>query len=96
VSATATVSALALLALSFASASLLAPAALLLMLVLILNRKMYAFFLRRLGARFLPGVAALHLLYYCYSSGVFALCCIAHAFGRRKKAALAGEIEVSG
>lgn len=85
VCALATISSLTLLALSFASPYLLAPASLLLMLVFILNRRMYAFFLRRMGPFYLPGVAALHLLYYCYSSAVFALCCIAHAFRRRKK-----------
>ncbi|HEV2914800.1 MAG TPA: glycosyltransferase family A protein [Pyrinomonadaceae bacterium] len=96
VSAAATILALALLASSFASPLLLAPVVLLLTLVFILNRKMYSFFLRRLGPRFLPGVVALHLLYYCYSSGVFALCCMAHAFSRRKETALADGIEFSG
>jgi GT2 family glycosyltransferase len=95
VSASSTILALMLLALSFASAYLLAPASLLLMLVFILNRRMYSFFLRRMGPLSLPGVAALHLLYYCYSSATFALCGIAHAFRRRKQAAVvAAEIEI--
>jgi hypothetical protein len=95
VSALATISSLTLLTLSFASPYLLAPASLLLMLVFILNRRMYAFFLRRMGPRYLPGVAALHLLYYCYSSAAFAVCCISHAFRRKKQAVVgAGEIEV--
>lgn len=92
VSALATILALTLLALSLAfSYLLLAPASLLLMLVFILNHRMYAFFLRRMGPHCLPGVAALHLLYYCYSSAVFALCCIAHAFRRRKQATVVEE-----
>lgn len=91
-----TISALALLALGFASHYLLAPASLLLLIVFILNRKMYSFFLRRMGPHSLPGVAALHLLYYCYSSGVFALCCIFYAFRKRKRAAVAGGVEASG
>jgi glycosyltransferase involved in cell wall biosynthesis len=93
VSALATVSALALLALSLASTYLLAPASLLLMLVFILNRKMYYFFMRRMGPLSLPGVAALHLLYYCYSSAAFALCCMAHAFSGRKRAAAVERLE---
>jgi glycosyltransferase involved in cell wall biosynthesis len=94
-SAAATISALTLLAFGIASPYLLIPAFLLLMSVLILNRKMYAFFLRRLGPHFLPGVAALHLLYYCYSSVAFALCYVSHAAGRRERAVLADELEVS-
>jgi len=92
VSALATVLALMLLALSFVSSYLLlAPASLLLMLVFILNRRMYAFFLRRMGPHCLPGVTALHLLYYCYSSAVFTLCCIAHVFRKRKQATMVEE-----
>jgi hypothetical protein len=95
ISAVATVSALTLLAFSLAAPYLLVPAFLLLTSVLILNRKMYYFFLRRLGPHFLPGVAALHLLYYCYSSIVFALCYVSHAVSRRERAVLADELEVS-
>jgi GT2 family glycosyltransferase len=95
ISALSTIMALTLLAFSFASPYLLAPAALLLLLVFILNRRMYSFFLRRMGPHCLPGVAALHLLYYCYSSAVFALCCMAHVFTRRKQATVVEEkIEV--
>jgi GT2 family glycosyltransferase len=89
-----TISALTLLILGFASPFFLVPAFLLLLIVFILNRKLYSFFLRRRGVLFLTGAVALHLLYYCYSSGVFALCCVSHAFKRRKTTLLADEIEV--
>jgi GT2 family glycosyltransferase len=74
--ALATISSLTLLPLGFVSPLFLVAAFLLLMLVLILNRKMYSFFLRRRGLLFLSTAVALHLLYYCYSSVVFAFCCI--------------------
>ncbi|MDT7541865.1 MAG: hypothetical protein QOE33_1769 [Acidobacteriota bacterium] len=92
----ATISALTLLALGFASPFFLVPALLLLISVFILNRKMYSFFLRRRGVLFLAGAAALHLLYYCYSSSVFALCYMTHILRRRKTTLAAGEFEVSG
>jgi hypothetical protein len=75
---------------------LIALAALLLLVVFVLNRKLYAFFLRRRGFVFLTGAIALHLSYYCYSSAAFALCCISHATRRKGTAALTDEVEVSG
>lgn len=89
ISASATLSALALLASGSAFPFLLPAAVLPLAIVLILNRKLYAFFWRRRGALFLCGAAALHLLYYCYSSVVFALCLLSHAC-RRKRASIPG------
>lgn len=55
--------------------------------VFLLNRNLYAFFLRRRGARFAAGAFALHLLYYLYSSAAFAMCWSMHALGRGRKAA---------
>ncbi|HEX8137899.1 MAG TPA: glycosyltransferase [Pyrinomonadaceae bacterium] len=84
-SALATVSALTLLASGFISPSLFSPALLLLAILFFLNRKLYAFFWRRRGLLFLAGAVPLHLLYYCYSTVVFALCWLFHIF-RRKSA----------
>ena len=83
-SAIATAAAIALLPFGTAFPFLIALAALLLLVVFVLNRKLYAFFLRRRGFVFLAGAMALHLFYYCYSSAAFALCCIPHVTGRKK------------
>ena len=95
-SAVATVGSFALLAFGPAFPFLIAFASLLLMIVFALNRKLYAFFLRRRGLAFLARAVMLHLIYYCYGSAAFILCCISHAARRKKTAALAGEVEVSG
>jgi GT2 family glycosyltransferase len=51
---------------------LLAPAAAALAAVVILNRSLYAFFVRLRGVRFTAAVIPIHLLYYLYSTGSFA------------------------
>jgi glycosyltransferase involved in cell wall biosynthesis len=90
-SALATISALTLLALSLVSPSLLSTALLLLATVFFLNRKLYAFFWRRRGLLFLIGAVTLHLLYYCYSTVVFALCRLSHIFRRKSVRPLVDE-----
>lgn len=71
--------------------SLLAVSALLAASVFVVNRELYAFFLRRGGALFLAGAFVLHLLYYLYSGATFAACWLAHAArgGRRRRASTA-------
>jgi glycosyltransferase involved in cell wall biosynthesis len=51
---------------------LLAPAVGALAAIVILNRPLYAFFLRLRGLRFTAAAIPLHLLYYLYSTGSFA------------------------
>ena len=79
----------AALALSAFEPLLLAAAAALLASVAVLNREMYAFFLRRRGARFAAAAFALHALYYLYSGATFALLWLAHAL-KGKRAAASG------
>jgi glycosyltransferase involved in cell wall biosynthesis len=95
-SAAVTVAALLLLPFVPAFPFLIALVSSLLLIALALNRKLYIFFLRRRGLIFLFGAVALHLFYYCYSSATFALCCLSHAVRRKRTAALADEVEVSG
>ena len=87
VAALATVSAFTLLALSFAFPLLGAAILLLLAIVFLINRKLYTFFWRQRGPLFLAGAAALHLLYYCYSTVVFGLCWLSHMFHRKSAGA---------
>lgn len=80
--------ALTLLALLSALASPLWPRALLFALfacalVVAINRKLYAFFLRRRGAWFAVRVLPVHLLYYLYSAATFFVCWCGHASGRQ-------------
>lgn len=61
-------------------------AALLLTLIILLNRSLYAFFLRKKGLLFLTGAIFWHMFYYVYSGIVFVYCWIryrAFHFGRR-------------
>lgn len=88
VAALAIVSAFILLALSLAFPLLAAAVLFLLSIVFVINRKLYAFFWRQRGPLFLAGAAALHLLYYCYSTVVFGLCWLSHIFQRKSVGAL--------
>lgn len=87
---------LLLLPLSLLHAIWLVPVALLLGGVLVSNRRLYLLFFRRRGVRFALIAALLHLLYYGYSSAVFALCWSAHVWKRSRRSALAGETDVAG
>jgi glycosyltransferase involved in cell wall biosynthesis len=51
-------------------------AAALLALIILLNRSLYAFFLRKKGLLFLTGAIIWHMLYYVYSGIVFVYCWI--------------------
>jgi glycosyltransferase involved in cell wall biosynthesis len=65
---------------------ILVQATLLLTLIILLNRSLYAFFLRRKGLIFLTGAIFWHMLYYVYSGIVFVYCWIRYRtfpFGRR-------------
>jgi glycosyltransferase involved in cell wall biosynthesis len=88
VAALATISAFTLLGLSVAFPLLVAAILLLLAIVFLINRKLYTFFWRQRGPLFLAGAAALHLLYYCYSTVVFGLCWLSHVFHRKSAGAL--------
>ena len=64
---------LAQVTLPVGAAGILLPAACLASL-LFLNRSFYLFFLRRRGFWFTLRAIPMHLLYYLYSSAVFAVC----------------------
>ncbi|MFQ5963171.1 MAG: glycosyltransferase [Candidatus Scalinduaceae bacterium] len=53
-------------------------AGLLSLMFLILNRKLYVFYIRRRGFRFMLQVIPLHLLYYFYSGTAFVICWITY------------------
>ena len=50
--------------------------------LIILNRNLYAFFLRKRGVKFLVFAIPIHFLYYFYSSLSFGVCWILHKFPR--------------
>lgn len=54
----------------------------LLVTLLILNRNLYAFFLRKRGVKFMVFAIPMHFLYYFYSSLSFGVCWILHKFPR--------------
>ncbi len=51
--------------------------------ILLLNRRLYAFFVRTEGWRFGVASVALHVLYYLYSSATFGVCVVRRLFRRR-------------
>jgi glycosyltransferase involved in cell wall biosynthesis len=68
--------AIAIIGIFFPSWSIVAQAGLLLALVIVLNRSLYAFFLRKKGLLFLTGAIFWHMFYYVYSGFVFVYCWI--------------------
>ena len=65
---------------------LLALAAVLLILVAVLNRELYAFFLRRKGVLFAVAAFPFQAIYYLYSGVTFTFCWCAHKLGVHRRA----------
>lgn len=64
----------------------LVSAAVALATVLIVNRSLYTFFVRERGGRFAVAAFGLHLLYYLYSAGTYAVCALWLARAARQPA----------
>ena len=65
-----------LIGIFFPSWLIVVKAGLLLTLVILMNRSLYAFFLRKKGLLFLAGAILWHMFYYIYSGVVFVYCWI--------------------
>lgn len=96
VKAAAVVLSFALLPLPLFLPALVVVPLLLLCAVMVLNRWLYVFFLRRRGAGFAVAAIFFHLLYYGYSSAVFAFCWAAHNWKKMRGAVPTGETDVAG
>jgi GT2 family glycosyltransferase len=94
--AAAVVLSFALLPLTLVRPALVIFPLLLLCAVMVLNRRLYTFFLRSRGCVFAVAAIFFHLLYYSYSSVVFACCWVAHNWKQQRGAVPAGETDVVG